>query len=170
MGVDTKTAAGRRQLRFNSYDDLLADAQMLAKSDVKMVGNWSLGQIFKHLAVAYAGSIDGMHFTVPFYVKIVARVFMKKKFLYGKIPSGFQIPQKHRGHFVAAETTTTEEGWAALQTAVERLKTESHREPHPVFGELSNQEWDNFHLRHAEMHMSFAVPVADAAATDAEVA
>lgn len=158
MAVDTKTAQGRRQVHYDSYDDLLADAERLAGGEVTMVGNWTLGQIFQHLAVAYNGAIDGLPFSVPWFVKFMARTFMKKRFLYKGMPSGFQIPDKHRGHFVADETTTTEDGLAALRAAVERLKTESHREPHPVFGELTRQEWDSFNLRHAELHMSFAVP------------
>ena len=158
MTVNTKTAAGRRELHFDSYEAMLADAQSLANGEVQMVGNWSLGQIFKHLSVAYNGSIDGLEFSVPWFVKIMARLFMKKKFLYGKLPSGFQIPKEHQGKFVADDSTSTEEGLAALQAAVQRLQTEDHRVTHPVLGKLTNEEWDNFHLRHAEMHLSFAVP------------
>jgi len=158
MAIDTKTAPGRRKLHFDSYDALIADAESLAAGEVTMVGNWSLGQIFQHLAVAYNGAIDGLPFSAPWYVKLVARAFMKKKFLYGEVPSGFQIPDKHRDHFVAADTTTTVEGLANLRAAVERLKSDPNRVPHPVLGKLTTEQWDSFNLRHAELHLSFAVP------------
>jgi hypothetical protein len=158
MTVDTKHATGRRELHFNSYEDVIADAEKLAAGDVTMVGNWSLGQIFKHLAIAYTGSIDGLPFNAPWFVKMMARMFMKKKFLYKSLPSGFQIPDKQRDHLVANDAISTDEGLVALKDAVARLQTESHRVLHPVFSKLTNEEWDNFHWRHAEMHMSFAAP------------
>ena len=159
MTVDTKTVGGRRELHFESYDALLADAQQLADGEVRLVGNSSLGQIFQHLAVAYEGSIDGLDFKVPWFIKFMARAFMKKKFLYGQLPSGFQIPPENRTKFVADESTSTEAGLASLKSAVHRLQTEAQRVPHPVLGEITRDEWDNWHWRHAEMHMSFAVPV-----------
>ena len=30
--------------------------------------------------------------------------------------------------------------------------------PHPVIGRLSAAQWNKFHLRHAELHLSFFVP------------
>jgi hypothetical protein len=32
---------------------------------------------------------------------------------------------------------------------------------HPVLGKLTHEEWTQLHLRHAELHLSFAVPVSD---------
>jgi hypothetical protein len=29
---------------------------------------------------------------------------------------------------------------------------------YPVFGKLTPEEWHQFHLRHAELHMSFVLP------------
>lgn len=164
MTVDTKTVDGRREVHFDSYEQLLADAQRLSNGEPQLVGNWSLGQIFQHLAVAYTGSIDGLDFKVPWYIKFMARTFMKKKFLYGKLPSGFQIPEENRKKFVADESTSTEAGLNALKDAVVRLQTETARVPHPVLGNITNEEWDNWHWRHAEMHMSFAIPAEEAAA------
>jgi len=34
---------------------------------------------------------------------------------------------------------------------------------HPLFGKLSREEWNRFHLRHAELHMSFLVQAEHAA-------
>ncbi|MFN5799079.1 MAG: DUF1569 domain-containing protein [Planctomyces sp.] len=32
------------------------------------------------------------------------------------------------------------------------------RAPHPGFGRMTHQEWLLLHLRHSEMHLSFAIP------------
>ena len=66
------------------------------------------------------------------------------------MPAGFQIPP-NAAAMVSGETST-EEGLAVFRSAIERLKQESKRETHPALGELSVDEWNQFHLRHAEMH------------------
>ena len=58
MTVDTKKVTQRREVRYDSYDDLLSDAEHLASGDVQTVGNWTLGQIFQHLAKTLNSSID----------------------------------------------------------------------------------------------------------------
>ena len=155
MSVVTKKVTGRRTVRYQNLDDLLADAEQLAAGDVRRLGNWSLGQIMEHLAKAYHGSIDGIEFRFPWPLKLMMRLFMKKKFLYGSVPPGFSIPAEVRDQVEPHAETTTEQGLAALRDSIDRLKRETHRQPHPVLGNISREEWDQFHLRHAEMHMSF---------------
>ncbi len=41
---------------------------------------------------------------------------------------------------------------------IDRLNREPQRYPSPVFGKMTKEEWDQLHLRHAEMHLSFYVP------------
>ena len=81
---------------------------------------------------------------------------MKKRFLTKTMPAGFQISPK--ATTMIPGETSTEEGLAKLRFAVERLKNESNRVPHPALGVLSIDDWNRFHLRHAEMPMSLAVP------------
>ncbi|MDA1055592.1 MAG: DUF1569 domain-containing protein [Planctomycetota bacterium] len=159
MSVNTKTVAGRRKLRFNSFDDLRAEAERLAGSEVKMLGNWSLAQIFKHLAEGLNSTIDGSSFKPPLFVRLVAGVFMKKKFIYKEIPSGFAIPKDAQAQFLPKEDIETEAALTELQAAIERVKSTDKRAQHPVFGKVTREEANNFQLRHAEMHLSFAVPI-----------
>ena len=56
---------------------------------------------------------------------------------------------------------------AELRLAVLRLQHDTDRASHPVFGEMSLDEWDSFHLRHAELHMSFLVAQAAPVAVEA---
>jgi hypothetical protein len=45
-----------------------------------------------------------------------------------------------------------------LRAAIDRLNREPKRAPSPVFGKMTREEWDQLHLRHAELHLSFFVP------------
>ena len=158
MSVDTKRASGRRKIRYNSLDDFLADAERVAAGPTKTVGNWSVGQILKHLGDTSNFAIDPAPFKPPWLVRIILRTFLKRQFLEKPMPAGFNLPKRVEAELVAAPTVTTEEGIESVRRVVARLKSTSQRVPHSIFGHLSNEEWEQFLLRHAELHMSFAVP------------
>ena len=154
--VDTKTVAGRRTVRYESYDDLLADAERLAGGKVTTIGNWSYGQILDHLAKALGTMIDGIEFRVPLPMRLMMMVFMKKKFLNETLPPGFKIGPSARA--VLPEDISVEEGLDRLRTAIARAKSESKRAFHPALGNLPTHQWDQFQYRHCELHMSFVLP------------
>ncbi len=157
MAVNTKKVSSRRTVRYDSYQDLLNDAERLAAGEVLSLGNWSLGQILGHLSRAMEMSIDGAGFKAPWPVRLIVRLFFRQRLLSGPMPPGFRLPRYAEAAFLPGETSV-EEGLAQLRRSVSRLKQETDRESHPVLGELSLDEWDSLHLRHAEMHMSFVVP------------
>ncbi|MCA9268773.1 MAG: DUF1569 domain-containing protein [Planctomycetales bacterium] len=155
MSVDTKKAAGRRDVRYQSYDDLLADAQRLAAGPTTTVGNWTLGQILFHLAKSIEASIDGIPFKAPWLMRLVAKLFMKKKFIYKSVPPGFKLPATAAAKYTGDPSVDAQEALAALSAAIDRANGTAQRGDHPAFGKLTREEWDSFNLRHAEMHMSF---------------
>ena len=60
MPVNTSKVAGRREVAYESLDDVLMDAEKLvANSNTRMLGNWTLGQMLAHLAASLHLSIDG---------------------------------------------------------------------------------------------------------------
>lgn len=157
MAVDTKTVKGRREVSYESFDALLADAERMASVDVNTIGNWSLGQILRHLAKAINTTIDGVDFRAPWPLRFLGRIFLKKRLLANGIPSGFRIPARAKRHFQPEEVDAVV-ALEVLREAVKRINTEPNRAPHPFLGQLSRVESDLFQLRHAEMHMSFVVP------------
>ena len=157
MPINTKRVEHRRHLRFESLDDILDDARHLASSDVDCLGNWTLGMALGHLARTMHASIDGVSYRAPGWMRLMARL-MKHRFLTKPMPAGFQLPSKLADDFLPAEATSPEDGVAAVAAGIERLRTESRREPHPLFGQLSVDQWEQLHLRHAELHLSFFVP------------
>jgi hypothetical protein len=160
VSVNTKQVQGRRKLRFSSYDEMLADARALAARPTRQLGNWSLGQICAHLASAKHSCIDGAPFSPPWIVRLVGP-FLKNRVLTRGLSPGFQVP-KNTTSLLPPETTAAV-GIAALEKAVDRLQQNPERKPHAVFGQLTREEWDQFLLRHAEMHLSFIVPESPAA-------
>lgn len=156
MLVNTAKVQGRRKLDFASFEEVLTDAQQMSSSPVKALGNWSAGQIYMHLALVYSGSIDGLPMAFPWHFRFMARLF-KKKLISGTMPPGFKL-RPEAAKTMAPGPTSTEEGLAALRAAVSRLQRESHRIKHPLFGDISREEWDKLHLKHASLHMSFLVP------------
>lgn len=156
MPVDTTKVEGRRKVGYKSYQELLSDADRLASGKVKLIGNWTEGMIFQHLAAAFNGSIDGLPGTFPWYLRLLVRL-LKKRILAGPMPAGFK-PPADLAKAVLPEPTPTKEGLASLHAAVDRPGRDATRAPHPLFGKLSNEEWDKVHLAHASLHMSFLAP------------
>jgi len=156
MPVNTAKVQGRRTLDYASFQELLADADRISTAPVKALGNWSAGQIFRHLARAYNGSIDGFTVTFPWYLRLMAALF-RNKLITGPMPPGFNLPADG-AKALAPGPTSTEDGLAELRAAVARLEREPQRATHPMFGSLNKEQWNKIHLKHASLHMSFLVP------------
>ncbi len=156
MPVDTAKVVGRRQLKFNTLDDILADVERLNQGKVRSLGNWSPGQVLKHLQTVMVGCLDGVDVKAPLAMRIVASWFMKNRFLTKPMSPGFQLP-KSAAALLPAETSW-DDGVKAIRAAVLRMKAESQRHPHPVLCTLTREEWDQLHFRHCELHLSFLVP------------
>ena len=79
--INTKHVSGRRELHYDTLDELLADAEQLARGEVRMLGNWSLGQVFRHFTIVYENSIDGSPFLLPGIARFLIRITMKRRLL-----------------------------------------------------------------------------------------
>lgn len=155
--IDTGKVTGRRSLHFNSLDDIRADVEMLARSqDLKTLGNWSAGQIFWHLATVMKGSLDGIPPMMPGFVRAILRLLFKRRFLTKPMAAGFKLPAKAVS--IIPPPTSFADGLQFIRQQLDRLQAETKREPSPVLGALTREEWDQLHCRHAELHLSFLVP------------
>ncbi|HXY34548.1 MAG TPA: DUF1569 domain-containing protein [Planctomycetaceae bacterium] len=144
----------RRRIRYNSLEDVMADAERAVRANSATTGNWSLGQILEHLATAQDKMIDGFGFSAPWPVPIVGRLMFKKRLLEKGLVPGFKLNAKAAAILVPGETDPA----AALEhfrQSTERLKTEQKRSAHPFLGPMTVEECNQMCLRHAELHMSF---------------
>ena len=158
MSIDTSAVAERRTLRFQSLDDVVADAERLVQSpQVKMLGNWPLDQLLMHLATAINLSVDGNSFRAPWFIRLIAPL-MKKRILTRGMRAGFRMPREAEAAFYP-KAPSTDAALDALRQAVKRVESQPMTASHPLFGRLTHEEWTQLHLRHSELHLSFAVPL-----------
>jgi len=156
LSVDTRTVRGRRELHFTSLEAVLADAEKLVSSPTtRTLGNWPLGQLLTHVAMAMNRSIDGISFRAPWYLRLFGRL-MKRRLLKRGLRPGFKLPRDREAAAYPA-VASPQEALALLRQAVGRLRNEKATAIHPLFGRLTHEEWTQLHLRHAELHLSFAV-------------
>jgi hypothetical protein len=155
MTVDVKKVTDRRAVRYKTLQDLVNDADRLAAGEVRTLGNRSFAEILGHLTLVMNNSIDGSKVLVPFpwHVRIAARLLRKAVFARG-IPPGRTLPTEVDLKMWPnpGDTATAAK---ELRAVVLRLETETKRSSHPAFGKLTVDEWNLFHMRHSELHMSF---------------
>jgi hypothetical protein len=156
--IKTAKVSGRRELHFASLGDMLADAERLCSTKpVTALGNWRLGRALEHLARSIEMSLDGAKFRPPWYIRWLGP-WIKNRMLTQPMRPGFQLPAYAAKYLIPEEECEMHEALAHLHSAVTRLHATTRRHPSPVFGPLTLEEWDQLHLRHAELHLSFFVP------------
>lgn len=159
--VTTTKVTGRRELHFDSVDDILADAERLASGPYVQLGNWPLGTMCEHLAKALNSATDDNQYNPPWFFKLLGRM-LKKGAITKSLSPGFRMPKKMEPIFMPSGDTSAEEGLAKLREAIERFKVAKLPERSTFLGKMSNDDWHQFHCRHAEMHLSFLVPQSEA--------
>jgi len=115
-----------------------------------------VGQIYKHLALATDVMLDGAPASPPAPIQRLLRMVMKKRMTTKTLSPGFRLTRK--AAVLIPDETTPQAGLLLLQNATERVRSTTQRARHPVFGACTCEEWDAFHFRHCEMHMSFIIP------------
>jgi len=92
----------------------------------------------------------------PWFLRLIGP-FVKRRIIKNGMSSGFKLPKEREATAFPA-ASSPQEALGKLRAAVGRLKQERMTARHPVFGKLTHEEWTRLHLRHAELHLSFAVP------------
>jgi hypothetical protein len=161
MGTATATQS-RRELRFQSIDDALSEADRLVAAEregrLACAGTWKLGQALGHLATWANFAQDGYPADVraPLPVRMILRLMRGMVLKKGMMP-GVRIG-KLPGGTVGLEEMDAEEGLRRFRAAMERLRASPPTIPNPVLGPLTHEQWIQLNLRHAELHLSFQCP------------
>lgn len=147
-------APARRQVSYESLDAVLADARRLVDANARTTGQWSLGQILQHLAMALNASVDGFGFTMPWPIRFVARNFVKKSVLANGMKPGIKLPARAAPALTPpdVDAPTAVEN---LARAIDHFQSATAYAPHPAFDQMTPDETKQLQLRHAELHMSF---------------
>ena len=164
MSINTKRVAGRRELWFDSFDEVLSDAERCVTQGYRPLGNWSTGQILSHLSRTIVGSVDGFGFRSPWFIRWFAPL-LKQRFLKQRMPAGFKLPRAAAAELVPTDETAAAAGLELLGSAIAHVQSTSQRAPSPIFGPMSAAESDRLQFNHAAMHLSFLVPACDSQLT-----
>lgn len=146
------------QVRLQSIDELRDLLEQLGYKKHRTHGNWTVGQIYYHLAAALEASIDGLPPGYSRFARLIIRPFRS---LVTKIcfPPWLPIPKTIAFKLAPPTDVDCGEQHARLLRAIDRFQHhEGPLAPHPVLGSLSRSEWIGFHLRHAEHHLAFIDP------------
>jgi hypothetical protein len=144
-------------LHFASLSDILADAETLCSTcPVHALGNWQLGTAIEHVARSIEMALDGARFRAAWYIRLLGPL-IKKRMLLQPMPAGFQLPAYAARVLIPERECDMREALRHLRSVVTRSLATTHRHPSPVLGQLTPDEWDQLHCRHAELHLSFFV-------------
>lgn len=160
--IKTDKVTDRRTLRFGRVEDILRDVEWLnarAEAGVKLraSGNWTPAQIVDHLAKSIALTIDGFpaELRAPWLLRMVGR-WMRMSVLLKPMKSGIRLRGKMAQVFAADPDVTWGQAVTRLTNVITRIRRgERMTAVSPLFGPFAHEEWNQFHCRHAEMHLSF---------------
>jgi hypothetical protein len=155
-------SAARRQLRFDSLDDAVRDAEHLLAVGYDRAGNWSLAQCCGHLANWFRYQTDGFP-RAPLAMRpvfwlirnTVGPAMAKRMLAGGKMRDGMPtIPQS-----VVPPGGDDAAAVAEFREVVRRWQEHpGPLHPSPLFGGNDKDNWRKGHLIHCAHHLSFLIP------------
>jgi hypothetical protein len=147
---------GRRELRFDSFDEVMPDVERLLEGHTT-VGGWSLGQICRHLSTVARRVVDMPASTPADPSQWVGEGRKRQVFETGRLPEGLPGPPE----IMPPEGLDGRVEAEGLRLALAHfLASPGPAIPHRLFGPLSREEWHRVQLIHLAHHLSFAVPKA----------
>lgn len=145
--------AGKRSLRFKSYDDIRDEVKKLRAGKYSRIGNWSLEQVCDHLAKAFKRQMS-MPPAAATEDQQKARPVFEKVLSSGEIPQGIQAPD-----FLTPPPSADA---AAIDDLLATLdQVEKHNAPvtmHRIFGPMKPDEFRKLGLAHCGHHLSHLIP------------
>ena len=143
-----------RSLQFENLDAAVDDARGLLASGYTRHGNWSLGQICRHLVLVQDPSIDGY----PAWMSLFAPLRpLKRRWLLPKLVGPDSLPViRTAPTFMPPDNLDDAVEVEAFSASVERLINYSGEfAPHPAFGRMPRDKILAIHTAHAAHHLRF---------------
>ncbi|OWK47156.1 DUF1569 domain-containing protein [Fimbriiglobus ruber] len=160
-GSDTPV---RRELKFDTLDAAVRDAEHLLAVGYEKVGNWDLGQVCGHLADWMGFPIDGFPKSP---VPVALMMWMLRKTV-GPVALRSTITKREMRSGVATIPSTVHPVGHDAVAAIARLKAAAARfqawdgeiVPSPFFGRMNKDEATKLQLVHCAHHLSYLIPKA----------
>jgi hypothetical protein len=148
----------RPELRFATFDELLADVDRLRSGPYDKAGKWDLGMILDHLArMMNVPFTDGLR-SMPWPAGAVARFVIHLMVKRNKYPSiRFHAPRAIR----PSPNADVDTAYTSLKEAIDRVKAVTGETiTVPPFGVMPTADFIGLQLLHAAHHLSFLKPQA----------
>jgi hypothetical protein len=165
MNRTAMAALGRRTLTLGSMGELRQEIERLEdarrRGSLEQSGNWSLDQCCQHLGRWIEFSLDGFPFQYPLRYRVLGRLVRMvswRSLVWLALRPGFVNPPSARA-VEPDSSIVAGDGPAYLLKQIGRIEGgEQMTQPSPVEGRITHEQWCYFHLRHAELHLSFQSP------------
>lgn len=152
----SQTIAHRRRLDFKSWPEALADIDHLRQSGYDRAGKWDLSQILDHVGEGLRTAVRGNEHQGPWIIrKIIGPPLLRRLIRQRRMKAGIKVP----GWWLPGPTHDESEAVDRFRgdlSAFQSLATKPF--PHPFFGPLSKEQWNDLVIIHASHHLSFLIP------------
>jgi len=163
--IKTGKVTDRRAIRFGRMEDILRDVHGLNRrvedgATLRGAGNWTPAQVVDHVAKSIGFSIDGFpaDATPPLPLRFIGRM-LRTSVLLKPTKAGITLKGKVAAALAPEPNVTWGQAVTRMTNVMSRIqKGERMTASSPMFGRYSHEEWNQFHCRHAELHLSFVQP------------
>ncbi len=152
----------RREIKFENWDEVLADLNRLATCGYVAAGKWNLEQNAKHLNDWISYPVLGFP-TPPLVMRCIAAILrntigprkFKQMLAEGKMPAGNPTFASTIYRSTDSDTQAVEQ----LKESIERFKChQGEMHPSPIFGPMDKRSAEQLQLIHFAHHLSFLLP------------
>ena len=149
----------RRELHFNSLNEVQAEVERLAAGEVRTVGNHSFSEIINHLAISQDVSAGRTQAPPPPFLMRLMRPLMRRMVINSKpLKPGIKLPAAGESFFWPQSDLDVPAAVRKFKDSTQNYLNSGPIENHPFFGKLSREESDSLNCRHAALHLSFVHP------------
>ncbi len=146
----------RRHLDFKTWPELLADIDHLRQAHYDRAGNWDLSQILEHVGEGLRTALHGIDHQATWIIRrFIGPLILKRILSQRRMKAGIKVPQWWLPGPSHDESAAVDQFHAQV-SAFQGLTTTPF--PHPFFGPMTKQQWNDLVLVHAAHHLSFLIP------------
>lgn len=155
MSVSPSTLK-RRKLDFRTWAEIQSDIDHLCRAGYDRAGNWDLSQVLDHVGEGLRTALNGFEHQGPWIVrKLVGPIILRRILRDRRMKAGIKVPKWWLPGPGTDETAAVDR-FRSEVAAFEARTTPLH--PHPFFGPLTKQQWQDLVQVHAAHHLGFLVP------------
>jgi len=146
----------RRRLDFQNWTEALADIDYLNRAGYARAGNWDLSQVADHVGEGLRTALRGNDHRGPWIIRrLIGPLILKRILRDRRMKAGIKVPKWWLPGPTHDESAAIDQFRSEI-LAFQAMTTTPF--PHPFFGAMTKQQWNDLALVHAAHHLSFLIP------------